>query len=737
MNKLKQLWALSLFFAFFLIFVALFSNCEVGGISCEKDEDCKTHHCYQSRCVECVSDTHCRGGQFCVLQHCMDKKDIPPDFDKKRDEEGGLEKIQENKTAEKGVEHHPEVMLGERDAAPLAEKIVEELEATSPEEPFGGDQGQQPETHFAEKRPEACIDGAQRSCFEGDAKKRHQGVCKDGIQTCRNGQWGPCVGQVLPQTEACNGKDDDCDSRVDEGCDCVDGQTRSCYTGKAETRRKGICKDGRQTCTSGKWGTCLGQVLPKIELCNDLDDDCDGRKDEDFVQKGKTCVVGLGICRRTGKYLCASNGKGVICSAKAGRPQKETCNKKDDDCDGQIDEGCLCTNGETRTCYTGLSTSRRKGICKDGKQTCVNGRWGSCVGQVLPQKESCNGKDDDCDGQVDEYLMQSCYTYSTGCYKDRKTGKYRCNGICRTGIQRCSKGHWGSCYKQVPPREEVCNGLDDNCNGKTDEDFPRKGQLCLLSGKKGPCRFGVFSTCSKNGPLCMPSFKPVKEICGNGRDDDCDGEIDEGCSCHFLQRQSCYDAPSSTAKYAGCRVGRQYCSGGLFRKGHWRACQYYVYPQMEQCNQIDDNCDGRVDEGCICKNGARQPCYGGSPANRRKGICKDGIQYCKNNRWGPCIGYVKPKTEVCDKKDDNCDGKIDNIIRTHCEVSGKKGICKDGLWICSNGKKVCKQENFPKKEECNKKDDDCDGKVDEGTFGNCNGGSFHIYICKDGKLKCI
>lgn len=62
-----------------------------------------------------------------------------------------------------------------------------------------------------------------------------------------------------------------------------------------------------------------------------------------------------------------------------------------------------CTNGQTISCYTGASETKGVGECKAGTQTCTNGQWGACVGEVLPSPEICgNDKDENCDGNVDE-----------------------------------------------------------------------------------------------------------------------------------------------------------------------------------------------------------------------------------------------------------------------------------------------------------------------------------------------
>ncbi|HEY5627944.1 MAG TPA: hypothetical protein VIR16_00400, partial [Candidatus Limnocylindrales bacterium] len=114
----------------------------------------------------------------------------------------------------------------------------------------------------AECQPKpACTEGAQQGCYDGPAGTQDKGLCKGGTKTCTGGVWGACVGQVLPQPEACNGKDDDCNGSVDDGNLC--GPNATCTNGlclpgscNSETTR---CPNGF-TCTSVVSGTC--QPLP-------------------------------------------------------------------------------------------------------------------------------------------------------------------------------------------------------------------------------------------------------------------------------------------------------------------------------------------------------------------------------------------------------------------------------------------------------------------------------------------
>ena len=178
---------------------------------------------------------------------------------------------------------------------------------------------------------------------------------------------------------------------------CFLGAVQRCYSGPQGASGRGVCRGGIQTCGPDGWGPCVGEVLPTAEVCNGLDDDCDGKVDEHVViacYGGPQDTLGRGRCK-AGYRLCV-DGRPGRCQWEV-HPRPETCNNRDDDCDGKVDNGLM------RACYTGGAATRDVGACRTGRQSCERGDWGPCRGEVRPGSEVCgNGRDDDCDGLVDD-----------------------------------------------------------------------------------------------------------------------------------------------------------------------------------------------------------------------------------------------------------------------------------------------------------------------------------------------
>jgi len=270
-----------------------------------------------------------------------------------------------------------------------------------------------------------------------------QKVCNKGLI-----QYTDCI--TACKEESCNYEDDDCDGDIDEG------QLNDC-------------------------NEC--GILP-AEECNGIDDNCDGTTDEDLIQPCATaCGAGYEMCYE---------GNWISCTAPA--VNDEICDGLDNDCDGQIDEDldCVCTIQDVGVLFPCQDDPL---ICGQGYKTCecldpdcINLVMTECyalcywvpsgdpsavcdplIGMELAQ-EKCNNFDDNCNQQIDEDLYGACYTGPEGTLMV---------GICVPGEMTCDAGTWGNyneqedfvpyyCKDEIVPQEEICNGLDDDCDGIAD-----------------------------------------------------------------------------------------------------------------------------------------------------------------------------------------------------------------------------------------------------------------------------
>jgi WD40 repeat protein len=178
-------------------------------------------------------------------------------------------------------------------------------------------------------------------------------------------------------------------------------------------------------------------------------------------------------------------------------------------------------------------------------------------------------------------------------------------GQCKAGQQLCSRGRWGLCEGAVTPQLEICgNGIDENCDG-FDEDCPSE---CSPPGQKQDCYSGPPETrdigecragtriCGANGKWgpCEGEVTPQPEICFDGKDNDCNSKIDDGCAseCKEGETKPCYSGPPETKDVGACKAGTQTCE-----HGKWGKCSGEILPKREICgNNIDDDCNGKIDD---------------------------------------------------------------------------------------------------------------------------------------------
>jgi len=541
-----------------------------------------------------------------------------------------------------------------------------------------------------------------------------------GWLTCQAAEYGA---DYEPVELTCDGLDNDCDGDTDNGLFAP-----SCAL------QDGVCAGSKQSCggTNG-WAACDAaeyggayQALNEVGLCDGLDNDCDGQVDEDFPQKGTPCVVGLGECQTVGTYQCNPAGDGVVCSATAGTPSPEVCDGLDNNCDGQID------NNVTDAPNCALT----QGVCSGSTQLCVGGVFQACTaanyGADYEGVEfSCDGLDNDCDGDAD--TADSDVT-PPPCANQQ--------GVCNGSVQACGgNSGWQACTNAVYTNYSAeyqagdetgqCDGLDNDCDGEVDEDFPAKGSVCTVG--QGECTAagtrictgdGVGLTCSAAAGTAAP------ELC-DGLDNNCDGIVDNNVT----------DAPDCALTVGVCAGDKQRCISGAFQP--CTAAEYGAgYEASEfSCDGLDNDCDGDTDQddgdvvAPVCPqqlgvcNGAKQSC-GGAAGWLACGTTEYGSEYQPGD-----------EADLCDDLDNDCDGDVDE------DFLAKGQACTAGVGACAvTGTAVCTGDglstecsatpNAAGSESCNGIDDDCDGTVDNNIVG-AEACALTLGVCSGSTKTCV
>ena len=305
-----------------------------------------------------------------------------------------------------------------------------------------------------------------------------------------------------------------------------------------------------------------------IEICDNQDNDCNGKKDEGFnllssadhcgkcnnscKKPGMLTKCELGVCKTTG---CAPgfhdlNGYGKDgCEYACNPTGAEICDGKDNDCNGKVDETINTQNDVNNCGKCGSVCSYLNGVGKCEKGVC---KLLKCsVGYVNLNKkeadgcewpclysnggiEACDGKDNDCNGVIDD---------PNGKVIDIKTDPAHCGGCniscsvpngnvscvvgkcvfnaCKSGFFDADKDAKNGCECKYAGAE-TCNGVDDDCNGTADDKMSKYPGVCGLATP--PCKQGVLS-CQNGIETCTGKLGPWPELC-DGKDQDCDGKPD-------------------------------------------------------------------------------------------------------------------------------------------------------------------------------------------------------------------
>ena len=570
----------------------------------------------------------------------------------------------------------------------------------------------------------------------------------------------PKIGALA--TEVCNGIDDDCDLLLDEAfadldgdtlADCVDSDddgdgvedTADNCPVTANADQEDSDQDGTgDVCdmdTDGDKDPDVSDCAPldftihhaASESCDGIDQNCNGIVDEGFPD---TDGDGVADCLDTDDDgdgvpdvddLCVlvsdaaqldsdADGEGDACDIDDdddGTPDVldcspldpavnpkvgETCNGKDDDCDGVTDEtdatGCSVFLFDGDNDGFGVSGLEKCACSPEAPFTAQTG--GDCNdqnGQVFPgATEICNAKDDDCDEEVDEGAAVGCqdaWPDGDGDGFGAGAGSCVCPGTPGFAAQK------GDCDDSSaaanPLALEKCNGTDDNCDGLADEKGALGCQSFYLDVDEDG--FGVFGEqlclCGPAGQHIAPTggdcndndgdvFPTNPEVC-DAKDNNCNGQVDEGVKTTFFLDEDQDGFGASYSPLQACEAP----AGHVAKAGDCNDFNDAIFPgAAEACNDIDDDCDGKIDDGLITQS-----------------LYKD----------NDGDGFAAPNASAQDK----CDVPVGWTLAQDADGDGKSD------WDCDDSDVTA----FPLAPTVcgDGKDNDCDGLVDRLCFTGCGG----------------
>ena len=165
--------------------------------------------------------------------------------------------------------------------------------------------------------------------------------------------------------------------------------------------------------------------------------------------------------------------------------------------------------------------------------------------------------------------------------------------------------------------------------------------------------------------------------------------------------------PVTCTPGGACSTGLQgVCAAGTYTcPGGVLTCTQNVQSSAEVCDNKDNNCNGSTDEG--------DPGGGAACNTGKSGVCAAGINHCQAGAI-TCVQTTASSAEICDNKDNNCNGTTDegDPGGGGACVTGKLGVCAAGIKHCQGGAIVCVQTTASSAEKCDNLDNDCDGVTD-------------------------